>query len=204
MNLEEYLKKNTEELQHNAPKEIWDKTQNYIKPKHVSRTFNAFLYRLIGLSLVLLLAAFMIRQIKQTQKNNAEILALKYTMTELLENQSIGKRIKAVTLSEQVDNNNQEIAQVLLSTMISDPSKNVRLAAINALGQFVDNEEVRVRIIEHLGVAKDPYVQIKLINILRKIKEKKAVTTLNYIIKDTKSVLVREKAQETMEYIKRT
>jgi len=204
MNLKEYLQKNNEELEYKAPEIIWKKMENHFQPQKVSKVSNSLLYKRIGLSLVLLLVIVIVWQVKINQNNNDEILALKSTMVNLLDEQSIGKRIKAVTLSEQVDNSNQEIAEVLLTTMKSDPSKNVRLAAINALDQFVDNEEVRIRIIEYLSIAKDPYVQIKLINILRKVKEKKAVATLNYIINDTKSVLVRDKAQESMEYIKRS
>lgn len=204
MNLKEHLQHNKADLEHKASSKTWSDIENKLfETDKIKSTYNPWT-KLFGVAAAFILLVLVLWQYNETQNNNAEIIALKIAMTELLAEKSVSKRIKAVTMSEQVTNGNKEIAQVLLKTMKEDPSKNVRLAAINALNQHIENEAVRIGIIEHLAEAKDPYVQIKLINILSEIKEKKAVPTLDYIIKDTKSVLVRERAQEGIKYIKRT
>ena len=204
MNLKDHIKRNESGIAHKAPAEIWNQIDEKIHLAEKKDEPNRNIYKVVTIALACLFLLFISWQYSQTKKAQEEIIALKNTMTELLDEQSVGKRIKAVTLSEEITDGNHEIAQVLIKTMTDDPSKNVRLAAINALGHYVNNEEVRIAIIEHLAEAKDPYVQIKLINILSEIKEKKAVPTLDHIIKDTENMMVKQKAKEGREYIKRT
>lgn len=204
MNLKDHLKNNERGLAHKAPKEIWDQINNKIQLADQKKEPKNYLYKIVGFAMVSLVVLFIAWQYTESKKAQEEIIALKETMTVLLNEQSVGKRIKAVTMSEELTDGNQEIAQVLIKTMINDPSNNVRLAAINALSHYVNNETVRIAIIEHLSIAKDPYVQIKLINILSKIKEKKAVPTLDDIIKETENIIVKQKAEEGRAYIKRT
>lgn len=201
MNLKDHLQHNKMDLEHKAPVDIWNRIDSNLKTGNKNNYTQKRIYTLAGIAIIVSVLFLVVSQYNQSQKTNAEIKALKTAMTDLLKDQSVGRRIKAVSMSDQLKDSNQEIAQVLLQTMTDDPSKNVKLAAINALGKYVDNEDVRIGIIEYLAKAKDPYIQIKLINILAEIKEKKAVPALELIIKDTKNILVKNSAEEGREII---
>lgn len=205
MNLKEHIRKNKIDLEHKAPRDIWDKIEENLTPSSkVSRALPR-LYKVITTAAAIAAITLITTQYLHIKSTNQEIVALKETMTSLLQDQSVGQRIKAVTLSEQVTDSNKEIAEVLLHTMVNDPSKNVRLAAIDALNEFTNEEIVRVEILNHLRQSEDTYTQIKLINLLSSVKEKKALSTLDKIIEDqTKNILVKEKAKAGKQLIIQT
>ena len=197
MNLKNHLSKNKKELDHLAPTDLWAMIDKDLKRSKSKPSKIKYGVQLASAAVIFLGLFFAFDQYQKTNKAKEEIIALKQTMTTLLNDKSIGHRIKAVSLSENIDKSSTEIANVLIHTMRTDPSKNVKLAAINALGKFTEIENVRIAIIDELSIAKDPYVQIKLINILSGIKEKKAIPTLDKIIEDrTKGTLVKLKAEE--------
>jgi hypothetical protein len=72
--------------------------------------------------------------------------------------------------------------------MNEDPNTNVRLAALDALSKFYDEPIVRKALIEGLSIQKDPVVQIALIQLMVKIKEKGIVTDLQKIVDDEKTM----------------
>ncbi len=197
MKLKNHLRENKKGLDHTASTHLWDNIEtNLIESKPKSSKIK-YLLQLFSAAVIAIGFFIAIGQYQKINEANEAILALKQTMTTLLNDASVGHRIKAVHLTEDIDKSNTEIADVLIHTMRTDPSKNVKLAAINALGQFANIETVRIAIIGELAIAKDPYVQIKLINILSGVKEEKAVPTLDKIIEDqTKSILVKQKAEE--------
>ena len=68
--------------------------------------------------------------------------------------------------------------------MNEDPNSNVRLAAMEALGKFSNEVRVRNALIQSLSTQKDPVVQIALIQLLVKMKEKSVVGQLEQMTKD--------------------
>jgi hypothetical protein len=60
----------------------------------------------------------------------------------------------------------------------------VRLAALEALSNFVHEKDVRSSLITSLSNQKDPVVQIALIQLLVKMKEKGVVDDLKKIVED--------------------
>ena len=195
MSLKEYISQNKIDLEHKAPLPIWDKIDEKLFSAQRKIGLRSKVYFLLSSTAAIAIIGIIALQYFQIKNTNKEIYDLKNTMIALLQEQSVGQRIKAITLSEQVADNNSEIAEVLLHTMAHDPSKNVRLAAIDALNPFAEDETVRIKILNQLSKSNDIYTQIKLINLLSSVKDKKALPMLDEIIKDqTKSILVKEKA----------
>ncbi|HEY8934956.1 MAG TPA: HEAT repeat domain-containing protein, partial [Cyclobacteriaceae bacterium] len=73
---------------------------------------------------------------------------------------------------------------------------NVRLAALDALGKFHQQESVRKALIASLSIQKDPVVQISLIRLMVEMKEKGIVTQLQKITTDSETLpAVKDEAQ---------
>lgn len=99
--------------------------------------------------------------------------------------------VKTVSTKDADD----EIVDALIRTMNGDSNSNVRLAAINALGNFHDEEKVRRALIESLYHQTDPVVQLTLIQWMVVLKEKAAIGPLQHIIEDANSLQsVRDEA----------
>jgi HEAT repeat protein len=74
--------------------------------------------------------------------------------------------------------------------MDTDENANVRLAAIDALRKFADEEKVRTALIESLATQEKPVVQIALINLMVQLKEERAKKAFQQIIDDEASISV--------------
>jgi uncharacterized membrane-anchored protein YhcB (DUF1043 family) len=97
---------------------------------------------------------------------------------------SATQRLANVRVSYQLKNADNEILDVLVRTMNTDDNVNVRLAAIRGLAGFTEDQEVRRALIQSLESQNDPSIQMMLINILVKIKEKEAVQQFEKLIED--------------------
>jgi len=104
--------------------------------------------------------------------------------TSMIKQKSPSERIKGVKTVYDLKNANTEILDALILTMNQDDNMNVRIAAIEALAVFADDDLVRKALIESLFVQENPTVQIKLINVLVLLKEKDALEPLQEIIDD--------------------
>lgn len=98
--------------------------------------------------------------------------------------QSASERIRGVNVAMALENADDEIVNALVKLMNEDPNSNVRLAALDALSRFIDEAPVKKHIINSLPMQKDPIVQIALIQLLVKIKEKSVVHDLQNIVDD--------------------
>ena len=114
----------------------------------------------------------------------------------LLDNEfSPSQRMQGVSVAYEINKPDDEIVRVLVSTLNNDPNTNVRLAALDALSQFSTEKGVRKSLIESLSTQKDPVVQIALIQLMVKMKEKGVVKQLERITKDAKTMkAVRDEA----------
>lgn len=91
-------------------------------------------------------------------------------------------RIKAILVSDQklssAPSHDQKILTVLIDALRDDPSSHVRLASVETLSEYLDNDLVRSAMIRALGVEKDPQVQISIIIALSSSKDKDALEPL--------------------------
>jgi phosphoribosylformylglycinamidine (FGAM) synthase PurS component len=101
----------------------------------------------------------------------------------LLKNESASQRIKAVNYTEEIQNPSNETIEALINTLETDPSSNVRLAAVYSLSRFKNNNLVKNAFINTLNKQDDPMVQIVIINLLVEMEEVKAVDKLKELLK---------------------
>jgi hypothetical protein len=114
-----------------------------------------------------------------------EMAIMKDMMAKMNNDQSASQRIQGVNVALTMTSTpDDEIVKALVKTMNEDNNSNVRLAALEALSKFIGDKEVRKSLIESLGKQKDPIVQIQLIQLLVKIKEKGVVDDLQKIVDD--------------------
>lgn len=122
-----------------------------------------------------------------------EKVQLKQEVTiSLIENKSASKRLKAVNYAEEFEKPGNEILKALINKMFYDDHINVRLAAAEALTKFSDSEMVRKALIDALETEQDPGMQIELIQILVSIQEKRAVPSMEKLLRN----------EETPSYVK--
>lgn len=102
-----------------------------------------------------------------------------------LEDTSTGTRLEAVyEFSDAYKKEDQQIIDVLIKKLLNDTNANVKIAIVDALLEFPQNEQIRQSIILALEKETKPNVQIKLIRALRTLKEARAKGPLEEIIKD--------------------
>jgi HEAT repeats len=115
---------------------------------------------------------------KQVEENRQMMLAM-------MDNQlSASQRMVGVSVAYEMEKPDDEIVNVLVKTMNEDVNTNVRLAALDALGKFSNEPQVRNELIGSLKVQKDPVVQIALIQLLVKMKEKSVLNQLEKLTRD--------------------
>ncbi|MEM9884965.1 MAG: HEAT repeat domain-containing protein [Bacteroidota bacterium] len=101
----------------------------------------------------------------------------------LLSEESASGRIRAVNLTiAQPQNASTATFQVLADVINKDENLNVRLAAIEALQQFSEIEEVRTLLVDALKNQEEPITQIALIQALVQLEEERIVPHLQELI----------------------
>lgn len=122
------------------------------------------------------------REMELTRRQLADT---KQLMLGMLENdQSASQRIKGVNVAMELPKADEQVVHILFKTMRSDPSTNVRLAALEALYKFHRDESVRSGLINALSEQTDPMVQIRLIQLMVEMEEKAVVDELQKIVDD--------------------
>jgi len=115
-----------------------------------------------------------------------EVEANKQMMLVMLDNQqSASQRIQGANVAMKIERADNEVVRALAKSMNEDPNTNVRMAALEALSKFHQEPFVRKMLIQSLSLQKDPVVQIALIQLMVRMKEKDAVKDLEKIINDS-------------------
>ena len=102
----------------------------------------------------------------------------------LLQQQSASDRLRGVSWSGRLEEPGGDVVSALLDTLLHDPNVNVRLASIDALARFADQQAVRQGAIEALQSAASPLVQIALIDFVVGAQEKTSVDVLKRLAAD--------------------
>ena len=103
-------------------------------------------------------------------------------MINTLRNHSASERLQAINIIEKSSRSpDPNLLNTLVQTMNNDESPNVRYAAIEALGRYIDKEAVRVEMVHSLGEQDNPMVQIAMINLLMKSEDKSAIAPIKKI-----------------------
>jgi hypothetical protein len=112
------------------------------------------------------------------------ILQKNALVARLNDMESPGERITAAEEAYALKNSDKDIIDALVKTMDSDPNTNVRMAALDALGRFHREPYVKKQLVASLKTQKDPIVQIELIQLLTKMKQKGILNELEKIVND--------------------
>lgn len=114
----------------------------------------------------------------------------KQDMLAMMGNQnSASQRMRGINVAlNDIDRADDDVVNVLVKTMNEDKNTNVRLAALEALSKFHHEPKVRKALIASLSKQTDPIVQIALIQLMVKMKEKGVIKDLNKIIEDENSI----------------
>lgn len=134
---------------------------------------------------------------KIEQQKRTEIIAS-------LEDTSTGKRLEGVyQFSDEFRKEDEQIIEVLTKTLLNDANANVKIATIDALIAFPENEMIRQTLIQALGQETKPAVQIRLIKAITTLREQRAQEPLEEIINDEKTFdIVKNNATLAMTNLK--
>lgn len=154
--------------------------------------FSPMIYRIAAGFVLVMVGLGIGFWINKNQERDQELADLKKQiednrrmMLAMLDNQqSASQRMVGVSVAYELEKADDEIVKVLVKTMNEDTNTNVRLAAMEALSKFGHEAQVRNALIHSLTEQKDPVVQIALIQLLVKMKEKGVVKHLEEMTKD--------------------
>jgi hypothetical protein len=166
------------------------------KPEAKSVTMIPMFYRIAASVILLMVVGVTTYWVRKDIQNQERITKMeevleenKRVMIALLDNKfSPSQRMQGVSVAYEMKKPDDEIVGVLVNTLNNDPNSNVRLAALDALGKFSSEDDVRKALIESLSTQKDPVVQIALIQLMVSMKEKSVIKQLEKITKDSKTM----------------
>lgn len=124
----------------------------------------------------------------EVQQLTQEVSDLKeMMMLSLLEKESATDRLKAVSLSTEMNQVSQKVTAALFKTLNEDENANVRLAALEALTAYSKDSEVRKELIKSISIQDSPLVQVALAELMVAIQEKKSVKELQKLLQNEKT-----------------
>jgi hypothetical protein len=117
-----------------------------------------------------------------------EVRSLKeMMMLSLLEKESATERLKAVSMSRDLDEASIAVTKALIQTLNNDDNANVRLAALEALQPYGNNSDVRRELIRSISRQTSPLVQIALAELMASWQEKSSVKEFDKLLGDEKT-----------------
>jgi hypothetical protein len=169
-----------------------------------------FLFPRVALAVVLLVMGFTAGYLLKPSEANKEVSVLTQEVSELkemmmlslLEKESASQRLKAVSLTSEMDQVSDKVTDALFVTLNQDENASVRLAALEALTGYVKDSNVRSRLIESIAKQDNPLVQVALAELMAAIQEKKSVNALKQLLENDKTPKeVKGKISESIEVL---
>lgn len=106
-----------------------------------------------------------------------------------LTDESAGTRLEGVYhFDDSYNKEDNQIINMLVKILHNDSNDNVKIASIDALLKFPDNEIIRTNLIIALNSELSPLVQIKLIKSISLLRDKRAQKPLKKIIENEQSI----------------
>jgi HEAT repeats len=123
-------------------------------------------------------------------------------MLSLLEKESASERLRAVSLTNDMNQVSAKVTSALFQTLNSDENVNVRLAALEALKPYVRDGNVRKNLVISIGKQDSPLVQLELAQLMVELQEKKSVKELKKLLEsDRTPAEVKTKIKESIEVL---
>lgn len=123
-------------------------------------------------------------------------------MLSLLEKESATDRLKAVSLTEDMDQASQKVTRALVETLNNDSNVNVRLAALEALAPYAQAPNVREALVRAIAYQDSPLVQVALAELMAGLQVKSSVKEFQKILKDKRTPAdIKHKIQQSIDII---
>jgi len=203
MSLEKYIKENKEVFDNQKmPEKASHDFENLLKSELHSVPAKKispikFLAIAASFALIFALGYFYNASIKTANENREQLL---FSMS----NETASERLEAIYEFEGAyKKEDDRLIKRLFELLHNDSNNNVKIATIDALIKFTENEEIRLELIKALENEKEPLVQLKLIQSLTVLREQRAKKPLQQIIEDKESFpVVRGNASVAMNKLK--
>lgn len=169
-----------------------------------------FLFPRLALAAVLILMGFSAGYFIQSPSLNKEVSQLTEEVSELkemmmlsmLEKESATQRLKAVSLTSEMDQASEKVTNALFTTLNHDENLNVRLAALEALKSYAKDSAVRTKLIASIAAQDSPLVQVAMAELMVAIQEKKSVDALKQLLNSDKTPKeVKTKISESIDVL---
>jgi Tfp pilus assembly protein PilN len=169
-----------------------------------------FMPRLAFASLTLLLGLAVGYILRSPAKKDEQIALLgeeirtmkEMMMLSLLEKESATDRLKAVSLTEQMDQASKQVTSALLQTLNNDENVSVRLAALDALRPYSKDGQIREALVRSIAQQKSPLVQVALAELMAELQEKGAIDAFKGILEDGETPSdIKKKIRENIQEI---
>lgn len=149
-----------------------------------------------SIGLLIALGGISIYNYRQRQQKEAVL--------ENLTAESAGTRLEGIYhFDDTFNKEDYEIIDTLIKILHEDSNVNVKIATIDALLKFSDNEIIRKNLVEALANEKQSLVQIKLIKSLSFLREKRAQKSLERLIENDGTLrIVKNNAHLAMSTLK--
>lgn len=127
----------------------------------------------------------------------------KMMILTMIEQPKAQDRIAAVSMVSEVTQGDERIIEVLVQTLNSDKSLNVRLAALDALLSFGHLPEVRTALIQSIGLQESPLLQVALADAMVQLRNKESVDAFQELMDSSNlEETVKSKLQSTIKLLK--
>jgi len=153
------------------------------------------LFPRLAAAAVLILTGFGVGYFIQSPAQKTEVSELtkevsdlkEMMMLSLLEKESATQRLRAVSLTTEMDQVSEKVTNALFTTLNHDENVNVRLAALEVLKGYSKSSKVRAQLIESIAFQDSPLVQIAMAELMVSIQEKKSVDALKQLLNNDKT-----------------
>ncbi len=137
----------------------------------------------------------------EVQQLQTQVQTLRQTVAlSLLDRQSATSRLEGISWSSRVERPDRELLSTLINTLNDDPNVNVRLASLDALEKYADDNSVRKALLDSISVQDSPLVQIALIDAMVHIRDTDAKNEFRKLTRDAEiNAAVRQRAQWGLE-----
>ena len=123
-------------------------------------------------------------------------------MLSLLEKESATDRLKAVSLTQDMDQASKQVTSALLQTLNNDENVSVRLAALDALRPYSKDGQIREALVRSIAQQKSPLVQVALAELMAELQEKGAIDAFKNILEDGETPSdIKKKIRENIQEI---
>lgn len=162
-----------------------------------------------GFALALLVIGLVGGYMLNSVRPNTEVKELSNQITEMkemmmltmLEKESATDRLKAVSLTSDINKASQKVTDALIHVLNNDPSANVRLATLDALSIYAKDPDVRIKLVQSIATQDDPLVQIGLAELMVELHEKSSVKELRKLMDGNAPKEVKQKLKESIDVL---